>query len=91
MEIRHLLDGVTTEYVTYPGAEQYNAYIQSTVPATEAAVLPTLITFGDTVASRATATTADDQTVIHLSTSEGDYFISIQLAGGHEIGVKFWS
>lgn len=71
--------GVETEYVTYPGAERYNPYLQAhTVPA-ESAVLVTLIEFGDTRADDAEVTLTDDILSFGCSVEGKSYRLSLTL------------
>lgn len=82
MRIRFLHPAdVAVEYVTYPGAEKYNPYIQANIPPTDEAVLVTLLEFGDTHAEDVSAGVGNR--VLGLScTADGKaHQVMLKLAG----------
>ncbi len=82
MKVRFLApEGMTSEYVTYPGAEKYNAYVQANAPGAERTVLVTLIEIGEVGAIDAAAVVTGDEVVFTAEVDGEACRLELQLAG----------
>ncbi|MBD3291994.1 MAG: hypothetical protein GF393_03660 [Armatimonadia bacterium] len=82
MRVRSLApEGLGFRYVVYPGAEEYNPYLQIDHPAAESTVLVSLLEFGETTAEDATCEVANGSVAVDFSSGGADYALDLRLAG----------
>ncbi len=82
MKVRFLQPaGMTAGLVVYPGAENYNSYIQATSPKAERTVLVTLIEIGDVDVAAPAATVADGTVTFAATVGGTPLRVTLQLAG----------
>lgn len=82
MRVRSLApEGLAFRYVTYPGAEQYNPYLQVDHPAAEGTVLVNLLEFGETRARDVTCEVADDGVSVGFASGGAQYALDLRLGG----------
>jgi len=82
MRIRFLHPvNVGVKYVIYPGAENYNAYIQADTSTANQIVLVTLLEFGDTRADGATVSVDNDQVSFTCTARGAREKVTLKLAG----------
>ena len=72
---------VPVEYVTYPGAEKYNAYIQAHTPRADEVVLVTLLELGETRAEDAVASVRDGTVEFSCTVGGEAQRVMLKLAG----------
>lgn len=73
--------GMTAGLVVYPGAENYNSYVQATSPKAERTVLVTLIQIGDVDVADPAATVADGTVSFSATVNGQACAVTLQLAG----------
>jgi hypothetical protein len=82
MRVRSLApEGPGLRYLTFPGAEQYNPYLQIDHPVAEQAVLVNLLEFGDTTAADASAEVADGVVTVSFTTDGAAHELRLRLVG----------
>jgi len=82
MRIRFLHPAdVAVAYVTYPGAEKYNPYIQADIPPTDEVVLVTLLEFGETHAENVAARLSNRAVEFSCRANDKSHHVMLKLAG----------
>ncbi len=82
MRIRFLHPArVPVEYVTYPGAEKYNPYIQANIPPTDEVVLVTLLELGETHAEDVSTIVSNRLVVFSCNANDKAHQVMLNLAG----------
>ena len=83
MRVRALHDGVTARYVTYPGAEKYNPYVEIKSRPSRDLVLPVLMTFGDTRVNNQDLSVRERRVHLRGHADVGECRVVLMLAGEH--------